>query len=54
MCVHVEREHVYVCVRVEICCISTGIGSVNNHGGAFNDTAVNLIASHLLSGLTSL
>lgn len=47
----------YVCVCGDwICCsyISRGTGSVNDHGGGFNDTAVNLIASHLLGGLKSL
>lgn len=36
-----------------ICCsyISRGLGSVNDRGGGFNDTVVNLIASHLLGGL---
>lgn len=29
-------------------------GLVNNHRGGFNDTAVNLSASHLLGGFTSL
>lgn len=48
---------IWMCVCGDwICCsyISTGIGPVNNHGGGFNDTAVNLIASHLLGGLRSL